>query len=583
MKPLKEEVSMKKRLIVLTMVLALIAAPLAVFAQEPGSGGPIIEGNGGTSVGALNYLSCAGTDCRNVARWLVVGFLGTDPEVQDIAPGLRDGVLATDWTVSDDNLVYTFSLRDDLVWSDGEPVDGWDVLFDYYGRKHSDEYGSPYAYTVDDIVDLEVSEDGYTVTITFGSENCEVIYDAALNLVPSHAFGWTPEMGEDFDWSSLENHPYDTNPNVSGGPFVFRSMDSDRVVLGTNENYVDGPVIPEGYLYVTVPDQTVMAERFIAGELNVADNPQNAKRQEIRESPDLQYYDYPSRSWDYLDLNFANPDNPMDGVELDADGNPVLGEDGLPIPVEQDPHPLFGDVRVRRAIQLAIDLDEIMDKAVQGEGTVMPSYDFSWAADPDLEPIRQDQAAAVALLEEAGWTDTNGDGILDKDGVDFSFELLTNEGNTRRGQIAELVQQQLAEIGIEVQVSAIDFNQLLDISAAQTYDAIVLGWRWGYPVSPDPTGIFLPSDDIVGSGFNSMSYINPEVARLAKEALNVPGCAKEDRAKIYAQIQKILQDDEAYIWLFRQGGMYAANADVAGFAPFPNEMYWNADEWTITQ
>lgn len=146
-----------------------------------------------------------------------------------------------------------------------------------------------------------------------------------------------------------------------------------------------------------------------------------------------------------------------------------------------------------------------------GEGTVNASFlsAGSWAVDPNLEPIRQDQEAAVALLNEAGWSDTDGDGILDKDGVKFSFELLTNEGNTRRGQIAELVQQHLAQIGIEVQVSAIDFNQLLELQDSQTFDAVVLGWRNSYPDDPDWTGLFTTDGDVVGSGFNSMSYSNP--------------------------------------------------------------------------
>jgi len=240
---------------------------------------------------------------------------------------------------------------------------------------------------------------------------------------------------------------------------------------------------------------------------------------------------------------------------------------------------------VRRAIQLAINLDEIMEKAVLGEGSVMASFlvTSSWAVDPNLAPITQDQEAAKALLAEAGWADTDGDGILDKDGMKFSFELLTNEGNTRRGQIAELVQQHLAQIGIEVQVSAIDFNQLLDLQDSQTFDAVVLGWRNSYPDDPDWTGLFTTDGDIVGSGFNSMSYSNPEADRLFKAGLNVPGCKPEDRAPIYYQLQKILQDDQAYIWLFTQNGFYAANKSITNWSPQPNNLFWHAEDWVITK
>jgi peptide/nickel transport system substrate-binding protein len=576
-----------KRLIVLLVVLSVLATPLTVLAQEPGSGGPIIEGNGGTSVGSLNDIRCAGTDCRNVTRWLYPGLIGTDPELASVAPGKRDGILATDWTVSDDGTVYTFTLRDDMVWTDGEPITGWDFQFTAYGHMAADLTESAYAYVVADISDIAVSDDGYTLTVTFETASCQNLNNiGGFLIMPSHAFGWEPGMGQDFDWASLVDHEFDTAPAVAGGIFKFQSMDSERVVLTTNETWADGPVIPEGYLYVTVPDQTVLAERFIAGELNVADNPQNAKRPEIRANADLQSYDYPGNSWDYLALNLANPDNPQDGVELDADGNVVYDENDLPvIAPPQDPNPLFADVRVRRAIQMAINMDEIMEKAVLGEGTVMAANELptSWALNPNLPPIVYDPEGAKALLAEAGWT-PGDDGILvNADGLRFSFELLTNEGNTRRGQIGELVQQQLAQIGIEVDFVAIDFNQLLDIMDAQSYDAYILGWRNSYPVDPDQTGIFTSDADVVGSGFNNMSYINPEIDKLMKEAMNVPGCAAEDRAPIYWKIQEILQRDQAYIWLFAQGGFYAANKSVEGFGPYPNEMYWNADTWRITQ
>ena len=574
-----------RKLVVFLTVVALLAMPMMALAQDPGpgEGGPIIQGNGGTSIGPINDLRCSGTDCRAVTQWLVVSSLGVDPDVQYFAPNV-EGALAEDWTVSEDGLSYTFNLVDYLKWSDGEPVTGWDWLFAYYAYKNAAAFESPYGYTVDDIESMEVSDDGYTVTINFTSPSCGVLSDAAKSLVPSHVFGWTPEMGEDFDWAGLIEHPYEVAPDVSGGPFVFESMDSERVVLLTNFDYYK-PVIPEGWLYVTVPDQTVLAERFIAGELNVIENPQVAKVQEIRENPNLQTYEYPGNTWDYLSLNYADPENPMDGFEKDAEGNMVLDENGLPIPVEQPPHPLFGDVRVRQAIQRAIDLNEIMDKAVFGEGTVMPSFlaVSSWAADPNLEPIGRDLDAARALLAEAGWEDTDGDGILDKDGQPFAFEVLTNEGNTRRGQIAELVQQHLAEVGMQVEVSAIDFNQLLDIQDSQTFDAIILGWRNAYPDDPDWTGLFTTDGDIVGSGFNSMSYSNPEVDRLFKEALNVPGCAPEDRAEIYYEIQRILQEDQAYIWLFAIDGMYAANNSITNWSPRPNQPFWHAEDWVISQ
>jgi peptide/nickel transport system substrate-binding protein len=575
----------KVRYIVLVMVLLSLLVPSAVMAQEPGSGGPIIEGNGGTSVGSLNYWRCAGSDCRNVVRWLYPGLTGTDPELQIVAPGDRPGVLATDWTIDDTGLIYTYTLRNDMVWSDGEPVTGWDYQFTYFALKYgADAIETPYGYVVADMSDVAVSEDGLTLTVTFDTASCQNLTNSSLAILPGHAFGWTPDMGQDFDWSVMVGHEFDTAPTVSAGPFVFSEMDSERVVLTTNENYVGGPVIPSGYIYPTVPDQTVMAERFIAGELNYMENPQQAKRQEMRDNDSIQTYDFPGATWDYVLLNLGNPDNPQPGVELDADGNVVYDENDLPVVVEQEAHPLFGDVRVRRALQMAINTGELLEKAVLGEGTIMAANELpnSWALNPDLAPIGYDPAAASALLAEAGWT-PGDDGILvNADGLRFSFELLTNDGNTRRTQAGELMQAQLAEIGIEVDFQAIDFNQMLEIIDAQTFDAIHIAWGNGYPIDPDQTGIFTSDGDVPG-GFNGGSYTNPEIDRLMKEGLNVPGCTAEGRAAVYGQIQEILQADQPYLWLYALNSMYAASASVDGFNPYDNEPFWNAETWTIAQ
>jgi peptide/nickel transport system substrate-binding protein len=168
-----------------------------------------------------------------------------------------------------------------------------------------------------------------------------------------------------------------------------------------------------------------------------------------------------------------------------------------------------------------------------------------------------------------------------KDGTPFKFTLYTNEGNSRRGATGTLVQDELKQVGIAVDFQAIDFNTLLDIIDSQKFDAYILGWRQSYPDDPDSgTSLFTTSGDTIG-GQNSMSYSNPKVDDLMKQARSVPGCATADRAKIYAEVQKILQDDVAYVPLFTQGGMYAARKDVNGFSPYPSQLYWNVETWSL--
>jgi peptide/nickel transport system substrate-binding protein len=307
-----------------------------------------------------------------------------------------------------------------------------------------------------------------------------------------------------------------------------------------------------------------------------------ARRADIRaaaDAGDAQTYEYAGNSWDYLAFNLADPTNPQDAYDENGD------------PIDQGVHPLFGDVRVRQAIQMAIDVDAIIEGAVFGEGTRMVSNQIptSWGHDPDLGPIAFDTEGAAALLAEAGWTDEDGDGVLEangamyaEDGTPFRFSLVTNEGNTRRAAIGQIVQDQLGQLGIEVDFQTMDFNALIDNAMlSQTFDTLILGWREGFPDDPDVEQLFASTSDTVNAGSNFMSYNNPEVDRLLREALTLPGCDPEERAPLYYQVEQMLQEDQPYVWLFVQNGMYAARGDIENFDPLPSQPIWNVDAWTV--
>ncbi len=435
---------------------------------------------------------------------------------------------------------------------------------------------TPLTYVLDSIESVE-APDPQTVVVKFTSADCTALnYAGVLYPVPSHVL---PE-----DLSLLNDDPFNTNPTVTGGVFSFSEFrPAEAVSLVANQEYSgatgDG-VMPTGFIYKVVPDQTVLVEQFIAGETNVIDGPAVNRRNDLLADSNLNMYDYPGNSWDYLALNLADPTNPQNG--LDADGNPI----------DQGHHPLFGDVRVRQAIAKAINVDEIVQGAVFGHGKRMTStiIPASWAYADNLPPIAYDPDAAKALLDEAGWVDDDNNPdtprvcqgcMYAEEGTPFNFVLYTNEGNTRRGAIATIVQDELKQIGLGVDFQAIDFNTLLDIMDGQTFDAFILGWRNGYPDDPDMTQLFTPVSDIVGGGSNNTSYYNPEMVELNAQARSLPGCDPTARAEIYARIQEIMQNDLPYVPLFAIDGMYGARNTVEGFGPYPSQLYWNVDTWYL--
>lgn len=571
------------KFLMIVVAIALLGVLVPVAAQEGGQGGIIIEGNLSADVATMNPIMSSDTASSRVIGFMFPNFIGADPAQAVLAPA-QPNSLAESWDISEDGLTYTFHLRDDLAWSDGTPITSADILYSWEAIKAGAEglIDVPGSYIIDPtgasgVVDVTAPDD-YTVVVTYASPECTALsYAASIVPAPSHVL---PE-----DVTTLGDSEFNLAPSVTRGPFTFGEFrPGEQVSLLNDPTYpasdtVLGYTAPEGFIYRNVPDQTVMVEQFLAGELNVIDGPAVSRREDIRNSG-AQVYSYPGNAWDYLALNNADPNNPQNA--FDEAGNAI----------DQGHHPIFGDVRVRQALARAIDVDSIINAAVFNEGVRMTSFliPASWAYADDLAPIPFDPEAAAAMLEEAGWVDADGDpstprvaqgAAYAEDGMEFVFTLYTNEGNTRREAIGTLVQDQLAQIGVQVDFQTIDFNTLLDIMDSQTFDAIILGWRNGYPDDPDATQLFTPASDVIGSGSNFTSFNNERFTELNAQAKSLPGCDPAERAALYAEMQQIMQEELPYIWLFAQNGMYAANA-IDGFDPYPSQLYWNVDAWSVS-
>ena len=572
-----------RKFLMIGTAVALLGAFAPIAAQEGGQGGIIIEGNLSADVATMNPIMSSDTASSRVIGFMFPNFIGADPAAAVLAPA-QPNSLAESWEISEDGLTYTFTLRQDMTWSDGTPITSADILYSWEAIQAGAEglIDVPGSYIIDPtgatgVLDVQAPDD-FTVVVTMASPECTSLsYAASIVPAPSHVL---PE-----DVTALGDSEFNLAPSVTRGPFTFGEFrPGEQVSLINDPTYpavdtVLGYVAPEGFIYRTVPDQTVMVEQFLAGELNTIDGPAVARRQDIRNSS-ATVYSYPGNAWDYLAMNLADPNNPQNAFD----------EAGAPI--DQGNHPIFGDVRVRQALARAIDVESIIDAAVFNEGVRMTSFliPASWAYADDLPLIPFDPDAAAAMLDEAGWVDADSDPATPRvaqgaefaeDGTEFVFTLYTNEGNTRREAIGTLVQDQLAQIGVRVDFQTIDFNTLLDIMDSQTFDSIILGWRNGYPDDPDATQLFTPASDVIGSGSDFTSFNNARFNELNTQAKSLAGCDPAERAAIYGEMQQIMQEELPYIWLFATNGMYAANS-IEGFDPYPSQMYWNIDAWSVS-
>jgi peptide/nickel transport system substrate-binding protein len=499
--------------------------------------------------------------------------LGID-ENAEFVPGASSS-LATGWEFNEDGTVLTVTLREDYFWSDGEQVTAEDIKFTYDAIA-SGEIESDLTGFIDTIVTGVEVVDDFTVTFTFAEADCTALSTAAFPVVPAHKWGSFAEMIDP---------DYDAAPDITAGLFEYLDAETGlQIRLAANQDYPDAAdgVVPQGYIYVDVADQSVEVDRFLAGELNFIEAPQPARRPEIRES-DSQTFEFPGNSYSWIAFNLADPENPQPG--LDEAGSPV----------EQTPHPIFGDVRVRQALAHAVDVESIIANILLGEGTRITAFEppTSWAYNTDLAPRTFDMEAAAALLDEAGWTDEDGDGVREchgcmyaEEGTPFEVDLSTNEDNNARVEIGTYFQDQMTQLGVQVNFAPVDFNTLVDALLNQTFDLAILGWSLSYPPDPDQQQIFSREADVPGGGFNFGSYHNDEFMELNNQGRlfeSTNGCDLTARADYYKQMQELILEDQPYIFIAQGRNMYAAGGNVGNWGPIANQPFFNVEEWAIQQ
>ncbi len=513
----------------------------------------------------LNPILSNDASSDDVHALLFGAALKTDPFTGEIIPDLTEG-----WEVSEDGLTYTFKVRDGVYWSDGTQVTGKDFAFSYQALMYG-ELDSPRLSNVEYIEEINLIDD-LTVEIVYSEVNCAALSDLGLGWLPAHMYA--P------DYSDIMENDLDTNPTVTNGPFLFQEwVKDDHVTLVRNPDYWQGAPHLDGWIYKIVPNATVGVQQLKIGEADIYDaiEPKYLVEMELQEH--LTLFKYFDDGYDYVAFQMGDPDDPQ----------PRLNEDGS-VNIEHGIHPILGDKLVRHAVVYAIDRNAIISKVIFGQGAPMHANTLpgiEWAYNDELEPREYDPEKAAALLEEAGWTDQDGDGIREchgclhaEEGAPLALNLITNAGNETRESIGVIVQDQLGDLGFDIEFEAMEWNAFVGTLVGQTFDMCVVGWT-NMGSDPDDEGTFASQNDLPDAAFNFVSYFRPEVDELLKEAKTLPGCAAEDRGPLYRQIQEYMYEDQPYDFLYVPRDILVYNKRIGGLDPGAWEFRYNIHEWFI--
>lgn len=514
-----------RRVIGLLIVMLLLAAPLTlVVAQDSNT---------------LVRVSNTDIDHWNsVTQTLVVSSIAQSyiyPRLwwADPTTGLPDperGVAT--WEISEDGLTYTWTIRDNANWSDGTPVTAHDVAWTFLATR-SDKVQTTRSSWFDNVEAFNIVDDK-TLEIVYKKQDCDLWTSIGLPIMPKHKFAE--------DYSDFMDNAFNQFPDVSGGPYILDEWRPDEFIrYHANPDYYNGKPNIENLVLKVVVDNEVRKQALKAGELDFINiNPDEIE--EFADDPNINIYVNPLNSWFNFIMNHADPTNPQPG--WDADGNRL----------DQGHHPLFGDVRVRQAIAMGWNKDDVVALIGEGServiGTVTPS--IPWAYNFDIEPWQYDPEGAAALLEEAGWIDQDGDGVREchgcmyaEEGTPFVFQFDYPTTNSVYDNTAALIQDQLAQLGIQADIRTWEFPALASERLyPQIYDAFLVSFTWSQPTPHPLTDVFLNSrNDNLNGGLNFTSYYTPEMDQLIADAVSVPGCAIEERAPIYYEIQRKIHDE----------------------------------------
>jgi peptide/nickel transport system substrate-binding protein len=235
-------------------------------------------------------------------------------------------------------------------------------------------------------------------------------------------------------------------------------------------------------------------------------------------------------------------------------------------------HPIFGDKRVRQAMTYLTNRKQIVDTVLFGLGEVVdsPIYFFRPEYDKTLVSYPFDPAKALALLDEAGWKDTDGDGVLDKviDGnrVPLRFEIKINAGNTVRESVALVLMDELNKHGIAASVRQLDWTIFLNDVKNHQFDAVVLGWAMS-TAEPDAYQVW-HSSQAANKGSNAISYKNPRVDEILEQYRQEFDPQK--RIGLYKEFQQILHDEQPYTFLHVRKTVSAVHRRFQGVEVFPD-------------
>ncbi len=466
--------------------------------------------------------------------------------------------------VSPDGLTITYKIKKGLKWSDGAPFTSADVKFTWealINPKNMVKSRSGY-----DLIESVETPDDHTAIVKY-KEFYAPYLTRFSPVLPKHILGDLPDIND---------APYNRLP-VGTGPFrVTEWVGGDHITMEKNPYYRDADNVKlDKIFFKIIPSREVGIAQLQAGDIDGVWDLIEAQIPMMDKNPEIDLCISNALTSERLIMNQSTPVAPHNG---DPDY----------------PHPILADLRVRQAIQYAIDKDVIVNKLLYGKAkpgtTEIPA---GWAANLDIQPTAYDLEKAKQLLDEAGWK-VGADGIREKDGVRMRLKITTTTGNKLREMVEQVLVAMMKKAGIELYIENVPSSVLFGSWANDAdrkkgrYDILMYTTGPGIDPHQQYEGYFhsknIPTEANGGSGYNYTRHRDAELDKY----LDIAGKAAsmEKRAEAYRNAQARQAEIIPHIYLYRRLNVHAFRNRVKGWVPngygiIDAVATWNAADWYV--
>ena len=421
-------------------------------------------------------------------------------------------------------------LRNNVLWHDGEKFTSKDVVFTYEKIIDPKVFNSIKS-NFQEVQSVKAIDD-FTLEIIYKQPYFKAIETWMVGILPYHLLK---------DEENLMTSSFNKNPIGTGSYKLKEFKTAQDIELIANENYFEGIPKIDKILYQFLPDPNTSFLYLKQKKLDIGGlTPIQIDRQIDDDFKNkFTIIQKPSFAYTYLGFNLNNEK--------------------------------FKDLRIRQALSLAIDRQELVDILFFGYGKICngPFLPDSFAYNEKIKPITQNIEKAKELLKELGYDENNP----------FTFEVVTNTGNDTRINTAQILQYQLEKVGVKMTIRVMEWQAFLNtVVHPKKFDAVILGWSLG--LMPDAYPLWHSSSDKLG-GFNLVSYKNEKVDKLIEDGINTIN--REELGKIYKEIFKIISDDLPYLFLYIPDGITVVNKEIKNVEPSFIGIMHNQKDWELEQ